>query len=57
MSGGAVTMLLVGGLGLWGGLAVAVANFWRRSRRDAAGPAGDGGGVLDSAGGGEDDRR
>lgn len=57
MSGGAVVMLLVGGLGLWGGLVVAVANFWRRSRRDPAGPAGDRDGVLDTPRSGEDDRR
>lgn len=33
----AVIMLVVGGLLLWGGLAVAVAHYYRRSRSETPG--------------------
>lgn len=34
MSFGAVVMLLIGAVGLWGGLAAAIWNYLRRARRD-----------------------
>lgn len=34
MSTGAIVMLLVGAIGLWGGLALAIANYVRKAKRD-----------------------
>ena len=34
MDTGAIIMFLIGAIGLWGGVALAVANYYRSSRRD-----------------------
>lgn len=36
MDTGAIIMFLVGAIGLWGGLLLAIANYVRTSRRDTA---------------------
>lgn len=41
MSGGAVTMLLVGAVGLWGGALAAVVHYVRSARRDPHDPFAD----------------
>ncbi len=43
MNTGAIIMLLIGAVGLWGTLAVAVWNYWRRSTADARDRTGDSG--------------
>jgi hypothetical protein len=43
METGAIVMLLIGAVGLWGTLAVAILNYVRRSAADSADTAGEGG--------------
>ncbi|GIF01261.1 MetS family NSS transporter small subunit [Paractinoplanes rishiriensis] len=41
MNTGAVIMLVIGALGLWGSLALAIVNYLRRSAADSRGASSD----------------